>query len=261
MMLPILISVSVAPVSYFFCADASLLINAAIAKAAEKAADRRWIAGIWTSLVWLNVSIFLIGSAFWLLGRIEYPVWVASKKKPPATGSQGALFSRTERDHGPVKGRPQLLSSPEMVSPNNSHFSPLNRIICNWSIGAKSVGEVLILMPGSKVSGVKSFRLAACFITLARVRSSPHISMTLAMVCAAQTMAKVIEMCGDDLTRANVMKQAASLKDFTPDTLLPGIKINTSPTDFAPIDQLQMMRFKGEKWELFGDTISGELNN
>ena len=54
------------------------------------------------------------------------------------------------------------------------------------------------------------------------------------------------------------MKQAASMKDFTPDTLLPGVKINTSATDFAPIEQLQMMRFKGEKWELFGDIISGE---
>jgi len=78
---------------------------------------------------------------------------------------------------------------------------------------------------------------------------------------AAQTMAKVIEMCGDDLTRENVMKQAASLKDFAPDTMLPGVKMNTSATDFAPIKQLQMMRFKGEKWDLFGDTISGELNN
>src|ERR1700726_142959 len=78
---------------------------------------------------------------------------------------------------------------------------------------------------------------------------------------AAQTMAKVLEMCGDNLTRENVMKQAASLKDFTPDTLLPGIKINTSATNFAPIDQLQMMRFKGEKWDLFGDIISGELSN
>jgi branched-chain amino acid transport system substrate-binding protein len=78
---------------------------------------------------------------------------------------------------------------------------------------------------------------------------------------AAQTMAKVLQMCGDDLTRENVMKQAANLKDFTPDTLLPGVKINTSATDFAPIEQLQMQRFKGEKWELFGDTISGELGN
>jgi branched-chain amino acid transport system substrate-binding protein len=78
---------------------------------------------------------------------------------------------------------------------------------------------------------------------------------------AAQTMAKVIEMCGDNLTRENVMKQAASLKDFTPDTLLPGVKINTSATDFAPIEQLQMMRFKGEKWDLFGDILSGDLSN
>jgi branched-chain amino acid transport system substrate-binding protein len=78
---------------------------------------------------------------------------------------------------------------------------------------------------------------------------------------AAQTMVKVIEMCGDNLTRENVMKQAASLKDFTPDTLLPGVKINTSATDFAPIEQLQMMRFKGEKWDLFGDILSGDLSN
>jgi branched-chain amino acid transport system substrate-binding protein len=78
---------------------------------------------------------------------------------------------------------------------------------------------------------------------------------------AAQTMVKVLEMCGDNLTRENVMQQAASLKDFAPDTLLPGIKITTTGTDFAPIEQLQMMRFKGEKWDLFGDIISGELSN
>jgi branched-chain amino acid transport system substrate-binding protein len=78
---------------------------------------------------------------------------------------------------------------------------------------------------------------------------------------AAQTMVKVLQMCGDELTRANIMKQAASLKDFEPDTLLPGIKINTSPTDFAPIKQLQMMRFKGEKWDLFGPIITDDLSN
>jgi branched-chain amino acid transport system substrate-binding protein len=78
---------------------------------------------------------------------------------------------------------------------------------------------------------------------------------------AAQTMVKVLQMCGDDLTRENVMKQAASLKSFAPDTILPGITINTSATDFAPIKQLQMERFKGEKWELFGEIISSELSN
>jgi branched-chain amino acid transport system substrate-binding protein len=77
----------------------------------------------------------------------------------------------------------------------------------------------------------------------------------------AQTLVQVLKQCGDDLTRENVMKQAAGLKNFETDTLLPGIKINTSPTDFAPINQLKMMRFKGEKWDLFGEIISGDLSN
>jgi branched-chain amino acid transport system substrate-binding protein len=75
---------------------------------------------------------------------------------------------------------------------------------------------------------------------------------------AAQTMVQVLKQCGDNLTRENVMKQAASLKDFAPDTLIPGIKITTGAADFAPIEQLKMMRFKGGKWELFGDIISAE---
>ncbi|RJF65265.1 ABC transporter substrate-binding protein [Rhodopseudomonas palustris] len=75
---------------------------------------------------------------------------------------------------------------------------------------------------------------------------------------AAQTMVQVLKQAGDDLTRANVMKQAASIKDFAADTLLPGIKINTSATDFAPIEQLQMMRFTKGKWEMFGEIISAE---
>jgi len=75
----------------------------------------------------------------------------------------------------------------------------------------------------------------------------------------AQTLVEVLTKCGDNLTRANVMKQAASLQDFRTEVLLPGIKINTSATDFAPISQLQLMKFKGEKWELFGDIISADV--
>jgi branched-chain amino acid transport system substrate-binding protein len=77
----------------------------------------------------------------------------------------------------------------------------------------------------------------------------------------AQTVVQVLKQAGDNLTRENVMKQATSLKDFTPDTLLPGVKINTSTTDFYPIEQLQMMRFKDKKWDLFGDILGGELSN
>jgi branched-chain amino acid transport system substrate-binding protein len=75
----------------------------------------------------------------------------------------------------------------------------------------------------------------------------------------SQTLVQVLKQCGDDLTRENVMRQAANLKDFRTEVLLPGVMVNTSPTDFAPISQLQLMRFKGEKWQLFGDVISGDV--
>ena len=74
----------------------------------------------------------------------------------------------------------------------------------------------------------------------------------------AQGLVQVLKQCGDDLTRANVMKQAASLKDLELGGLLPGVKVNTSPTDFAPISQLQLMKFKGDTWERFGDVMNGE---
>jgi ABC-type branched-subunit amino acid transport system substrate-binding protein len=75
----------------------------------------------------------------------------------------------------------------------------------------------------------------------------------------AQTLVQVLKQCGDNLTRENVMKQAASLRDFRTEVLLPGIKINTGPDDFAPISQLQLMKFKGERWELFGEVISADV--
>ena len=77
----------------------------------------------------------------------------------------------------------------------------------------------------------------------------------------AQTMVQVLKQCGDDLTRENVMKQAASLKDFASDVLLPGIRINTGPNDFFPIEQMQLMKFNGESWQLFGDVITGEVGH
>jgi ABC-type branched-subunit amino acid transport system substrate-binding protein len=75
----------------------------------------------------------------------------------------------------------------------------------------------------------------------------------------AQTVAQVLTQCGDTLTRENVMKQAASLKDFVLPMILPGIKLNTTPTDFAPMKQVQMARFTGERWELFGSLLNGAL--
>jgi len=77
----------------------------------------------------------------------------------------------------------------------------------------------------------------------------------------ARSLVQVLKQCGDNLTRENIMKQAANLKDFEPGLLLPGIKINTAQTDFYPIEQLQLMRFRGESWELFGDVMSGEIRD
>jgi branched-chain amino acid transport system substrate-binding protein len=73
----------------------------------------------------------------------------------------------------------------------------------------------------------------------------------------AKGLEQVLRQCKDDLTRENVMKQAANL-NFEIGVYLPGTRIKTSPTDFAPLEQLQMMRFKGESWELFGPIMSGE---
>lgn len=73
-----------------------------------------------------------------------------------------------------------------------------------------------------------------------------------------QTLIEVLKRCGDNLTRENIMKQAASLKDLEVPLLLPGIKINTSATDFYPIEAVRLARVKGESFELFGDVIASE---
>jgi len=77
----------------------------------------------------------------------------------------------------------------------------------------------------------------------------------------ASLLAQVLRQCGDNLTRENVMKQAANLKGFEIDMLMPGIKVNTSPTDYFPLEELQMRRFSGERWEPFGPVLSGEIGS
>ena len=63
----------------------------------------------------------------------------------------------------------------------------------------------------------------------------------------------MLKQCGDDLTRENVMRQAANLKDVALPMLLPGIKLNTSPTDYTPIKQVQLRRFDGKTCVRFGE--------
>ncbi|MPZ35335.1 MAG: ABC transporter substrate-binding protein [Rhodospirillales bacterium] len=75
---------------------------------------------------------------------------------------------------------------------------------------------------------------------------------------ASYTLHKTLEQCGNELTRANLMKQAANLKKLTVPLLLPGITVNTSQTDFYPIQSERLQRFQGESWDLFGDVMSNE---
>lgn len=76
----------------------------------------------------------------------------------------------------------------------------------------------------------------------------------------AQTMVQVLKQAGDNLTRENVMKQAANMKEAKVKMLLPGVTINTSPTDYRPIEQMQLMKFDGKSWILFGDVIDASAN-
>jgi branched-chain amino acid transport system substrate-binding protein len=105
-------------------------------------------------------------------------------------------------------------------------------------------------------AGMKAFDefLAKYFPEGNRVDASVMYAYTV-----SQGLVYVLKNCGDDLTRENIMKQAASINGLELGGLLPGVKVNTSATDFAPISQLQLMKFNGEKWDLFGDIISGDV--
>lgn len=72
---------------------------------------------------------------------------------------------------------------------------------------------------------------------------------------SAQLMVEVLKRCGDELTRENLLRQATDIKDLQLPMILPGIKINTSPKDYLPVEQAQLMRFDGERWVRFGDII------
>jgi len=86
-------------------------------------------------------------------------------------------------------------------------------------------------------------------------------SFTVAGYSVTATVVQVLRQCGDDLTRENVMRQAANLRDVKIPMLLPGILINTTVDDYFPIKQMQMGRFTGERWEQFGPVFSGKVGS
>jgi branched-chain amino acid transport system substrate-binding protein len=78
---------------------------------------------------------------------------------------------------------------------------------------------------------------------------------------AAETLVQVLRQCGNDLSRENVMKQAAALRDYQPSPMLPGIKINTGPWDFRPVEQLRLVQFDGRTWQPIGDVLETAVSN
>ena len=77
---------------------------------------------------------------------------------------------------------------------------------------------------------------------------------------AAETLVQVLKQCGDDLSRENVMRQAAALRDYEPSVFLPGIKINTGPENFQPIKQMRLVQFDGRTWQPIGDVIESAFS-
>jgi branched-chain amino acid transport system substrate-binding protein len=103
-------------------------------------------------------------------------------------------------------------------------------------------------------AGVKAWSL---FMDQHYPEGDRNNSYTVLGYSVAQTFVQVLRQCGDDLTRENLMRQAANLKSVELGMLLPGITVNTSPEDYYPIKQMQMMRFNDARWERFGTVIGG----
>lgn len=103
-------------------------------------------------------------------------------------------------------------------------------------------------------SGMKAWR---AWMAKYQPDASIHDNFYVIGYLQAQTMVQALKQCGDNLTRENLLKQAANLHNLELDMLLPGIKVNTSPTDYSPIEQEQLERFDGKRWVLFGKVING----
>jgi branched-chain amino acid transport system substrate-binding protein len=107
------------------------------------------------------------------------------------------------------------------------------------------------------LAGDPAFREFTAFLDRYAPSASKSNSLTIYGYVSARTMVEVLKRCGDDLSRENLMRQAASLKGLQIPMLVPGITINTSPSDHAPLEQMQVMRFTGERWESVGPVRSG----
>jgi len=122
---------------------------------------------------------------------------------------------------------------------------------------AEGVVSAAYSLEGDEATNDPAYRDWATFMD----RSLPDVSKSNSLAvfgyAVANLMVDVLKRCGDDLSRENIMRQAASLKGLHVPMLLPGVLVNTSASDFAPLEQMQMMRFSGGRWERFGPVRAG----
>jgi len=110
----------------------------------------------------------------------------------------------------------------------------------------------------AKDPGMKTWRV---WLAKYHANANPHDRYNILGYNVAMGLMQVLAQCGDELTRENVMRQAANLHNFELPMLLPGIKVNTSPTDYFPIQQEQLERFQGQRWVRFGSIIAADDAN
>src|SRR6195952_1990405 len=103
-------------------------------------------------------------------------------------------------------------------------------------------------------AGVKGWRE---FMTKYLPEADQHDTNYVNAYNSAMALEAVLKACGNDLSTENILKQAFAIRDLELPMLLPGIKVNTSPTDHVPVDQMQFMRFNGKTWDRFGELLTG----
>ena len=161
-----------------------------------------------------------------------------------AKSLKGATLARSEdKATGNIQNFEQLLelSKTSDLDANNQHIVNLVNWLLQFAFDQRASD---IHIEPRRVSGNVRFRIDGILHEIVRPKRT-----------LAQLLVHTLKQCGDDLTRENVMRQAANMRDLELPMLLPGIKINTSPTDFYPIEQVRLLRFNGTRLDIFGEVI------
>jgi len=206
--------------------------------------------------------------------RVEDETLVKGKKEPVAICRLKRVAADYKDDDGIKAAMPKAPDKNGNPALTPLTRNPNNGMLAYWGGGYNAPGIVhdamgnpMRLSPaaspeqfggGTPIYGAYRVNISAVDTDGQPVSQAGEWEYYVTGYTMAQMMELVLQRAGNDLTRANLMKQAASMHDLVVPILLPGIKINTSPTDFYPIQSVQLARFDGETWQLFGEVLSSE---